>query len=688
MKKILVKISVILLFMTITFACTNSENEAGKTNNSLIQSEAIILSELDTSVSPGNDFYQYANGGWMKQNPIPDEFSRYGSFDVLAERNNELVKNIMTSAAESVAEPGSITQKIGDFYNTGMDTEKIEKQGISPLQDILEKIESIQNMDEIKKHIATMHGMDIMPLFNIYPDADMKNSKLMIAYLTQGGLGMSDRDYYVKDDERTKKIRRAYQKHIEKMFVLAGENQKIAKETAKNILGLETRLAENSMTRLERRNPENIYHKTSFEELKALCPEMDWEMYFSTIGITPPEYLNVSQPDFYKTMNTILKEIPVAQWKKYLKWNLINNTAIYLSSDFVNEHFSFYGKVMQGKKELRPRWKRVVGATNNALGEAVGQKFVEKHFPPEAKLRMLNLVNNLKASLGERISALEWMSDTTKTKALEKLETISVKIGYPDQWRDYSALEIKTDSYVENVLRGNKFNFDYYINKIGKPVDPNDWHMYPQTVNAYYNPSMNEIVFPAAILQPPFFYLNADDAVNYGAIGVVIGHEMTHGFDDQGRRYDKDGNLTDWWTKADAKRFEKRTKVLVNQFNNFVVLDTVHADGELTLGENIADLGGLNISFQAFKKAQVENPQTGKVDGFTPEQRFFLAYAKVWAQNIRDEEILRRTKEDVHSLGKFRVNGPLPNVATFYEAFDIKPGDKMYIPEQKRATIW
>jgi putative endopeptidase len=439
------------------------------------------------------------------------------------------------------------------------------------------------------------------------------------------------------------------------------------------------------MSRLERRDPNKTYNKVSTAELAKLSPDFNWNRYFAELGLGDPGSVNLNQPAFIKEISNLLATVPVEEWKVYLKWTLLNESATYLSSSFEQASFDFYSKAMTGTEVMRPRWKRVLGVTSGALSEALGQLYVNAYFPQASKDRMVKLVENLRVSLGERIQGLEWMGGETKQKAMEKLAAISVKIGYPDKWRDYTALDIQDDSYVMNVMRSNKFDMGYNLGKINKPVDKLEWHMSPQTVNAYYNPTMNEIVFPAAILQPPFFFKDGDDAVNYGAIGVVIGHEMTHGFDDKGCKFDKEGNLTDWWTPEDASRFEERTKILVDQYDGFVVLDTLHADGKLSLGENIADLGGLNISYQAFQKANI---QKESIDGFTPEQRFFLAYAHVWGQNIRDKEILRRTKEDVHSLGRFRVLGPLQNLPEFYAAFEVKEGQAMFLAPDKRAKIW
>jgi putative endopeptidase len=669
-------ILVVFAFIVITGCMENKEKNEQK---------AIDITDLDTTVNPGDDFYAYANGGWMEKYPIPEEYGRFGTFDKLARDNEEMVKSLVISLAGEEHEPGSIAEKIGVFYAMGMDTVKLDREGISPINAELEKIEGLKSKEDMQAHVAYLHTHRISPFFGFYGGPDRKNSNMNIAQVFQGGLGLTDRDYYVKDDPRSTEIREEYLKHVAKMFELMGYPTDKAIIAANTIMDIETRMAKASMTRLERRDPHKTYNKMSFDSLQEIAPGISWDLYFTGIGLDEPGGLNVGQPGFFKEISAMMTEIPLEDLKIYLKWNLLNHTAPYLSSDFEKQNFEFYGKVLRGTEKQHPRWKRVLNTTESAMGEALGQMYVEKYFPPEAKARMLDLVENLRVSLGNRIDNLDWMSDTTKLKAREKLATMQVKIGYPDKWRDYSKLDIKKDTYLQNVLRGKKFSFNYMLNKIGKPVDPDEWHMTPQTVNAYYNPLQNEICFPAGILQPPFFFMNADDAVNYGAIGVVIGHEMTHGFDDQGRKFDKEGNLSEWWTESDAKRFDERTKVLVDQYNAFIVLDSTHADGELTLGENIADLGGLNISYDAFK---MTDPGDKEINGFTPDQRFFLAYAHVWGQNIRDKEISRRTKEDVHSLGKFRVNGPLPHLEAFHFAFGINEGDPMYLPLEKRAVIW
>lgn len=658
-------------------------NEKSKTETA---EPAINLADLDTTVSPTQNFNEYANGGWKKSHPIPAEKSRYGSFDQLGDKTEEQVKTVVQEAANKTNEPGTVAYKIGTMYNLGMDTAKIEEQGLKPLKPYFDDIAAIKTPADVQKTLATFETYGFTTPFGFYAAPDAKNSDLVISQIYQSGLGLPDRSYYTDDNDHAKKLRGEYVDHVAKMFALMGDDEATAKENAATVMRMETRMAKAAMTRLEQRDPDKTYNKTNLKGLVEMAPDIDWASYFQRIGVKP-EDINVEQPAFMKEVDAMIKDVPVNDWKTYFRWSLIDGTAPYLTDAFVKQNFDFFGKTMSGVEVMRPRWKRVQRSVSGAMSMAIGQLYVKKYFPPEAKQRMENLVENLRKSLANRIKNLTWMGDETKKKAEEKLAAIGVKVGYPDKWRDYSGLQIKDDSYVQNVLRARKFGFEYNRDKVNKPVDKSEWHMPPQMVNAYYSPSMNEIVFPAAILQPPFFFMHGDDAVNYGAIGVVIGHEMTHGFDDQGRKFDKNGNLNDWWTDADAKRFNKRADVLVHQFDQFLVVDTdtVHANGRLCLGENIADLGGLNIAHDAFKMGSKE---TGKIDGFTPDQRFYLAYAHVWAQNIRDKEALRRTKEDVHSLGRYRVIGPLRNLPAFYAAFNVKPGDYMYLPEDKRAVIW
>jgi len=671
-----------LVAISMMVSCKNN-------NNMTKEAPAIDIANMDTTVKPGDDFFRYANGNWLKNNPIPAEYSIYGSFEVLNEENNKQVKSIMEeAAADKSVKAGSIKQKIGDFYSTGMDSAAIEKIGLKAIQPELDKIENIKNTADLIKLVAYFHTSSINLLFNFGSGQDDKNSENVIAILYQGGLGLPDRDYYLSKDERSKEIRNEYEKHIGRTFELAGIEKAQAEKDAKTVLHIETQLAQVSSTRLELRDPVKNYNKTDIPGLKKMTPQFNWEAYFEAVGLKATNEINVGQPAFFAGMSKMVSTVPVEQWKLYFKWHLLHQASPFLAASFVKEQFDFYSGVLSGTKEMKPRWKRVLNITSYMLGEAVGQLYVEKYFPPQAKKRMLELVNNLKDALKVRIEKLTWMGAETKKAALAKLEKMNIKIGYPDTWRDYSSLAITKDSYFQNIMAASRFEFVRDINKIGKPVDRTEWGMSPQTVNAYYSPNMNEIVFPAAILQPPFFFMNGDDAVNYGAIGVVIGHEMTHGFDDQGRQFDKDGNLSIWWTKEDSANFVKQTQVLLDQFNEYKMLDTLHVDGKLTLGENIADIGGLTVAYVALQKAMEGKDAKAKIDGFTSDQRFFLAYAQVWRGNTRDKELMRRLKEDVHSPKEARVNGQVYNIPAFYKAFDIKPTDKRFKPENLRPVIW
>lgn len=649
------------------------------------------LADMDPSVKPTTDFYQYADGGWLKNNPIPPEYTQWGSFDQLADMNSKELKELLeAAAADKNATPGSNIQKIGDIYTTAMDKTKIESEGIKPLQEYFKSIADVKDNKELLKLTAYFHANLVGPLFRVSVNSDPKNSQMEILWLNQGGLGLPDRDYYIEENERSKSIRKEYLKHVANMFQLINEPPEKAALSAKTVMDIETRLAKASMSRLELRDPKSIYNKKNLQELALMAPNFDFIAYFKYIGIENPQdiqnYINVGQPKFFQEINTMMNEINLEDWKTYFRWNLVRSNAPYLSSPFVKERFNFYEKFLSGQKELKPRWKRTINEMNRAVGEAIGQLYVAKYFPPEAKIRAYNMVMNLKKAFAQRIKKLTWMSDQTKEKALAKLEAFGVKIGYPDKWIDYSSLETKRDSYVLNILRANRFNFNRNLKKLGKPVDRAEWHMYPQIVNAFYSSSMNEITFPAGILQPPFFDFKADDAVNYGGIGAAIGHEMTHGFDDQGRQFDKNGNMNDWWTKEDEEKFKARTEILIQQADNYVVIDDAHINGKLTLGENIADLGGLNIAYDALTGVLPENP--AKIDGFTPHQRFFLSWARIWRDNICKEALLLALKTDVHPPSKFRTNDPLSNLPTFYNAFDVKPGDAMYRPENDRANIW
>ena len=644
----------------------------------------IKISNMDTTAVRGADFYQYACGGWMAANPLTNEYSRFGTFDQLAENNREQLKGLISDIAAGQHEQGSIAQKIGDLYNLAMDAEKLNADGMTPIQPDLDKINAINDKNGIIEAMAELTGS---AYFAFYVGADIMDSKNNIFQLYQGGIGLGEKEYYLEDDEATKNIREGYKAHIVKMFQLIGQDEKQATKSMEAVMEIETRLAKKAFNAVEQRNPAANYHMLTLDELKKEIPGLDWDAYLNAVGVKGVSSLNVSQIEPVKEAVAIINELPLDKQKAYLQWKLIDSAAGYLSDAFVAQNFEFYGKVMSGKKEDQPRWKKAVGTVNGVLGEAVGQMYVEKYFPAAAKERMVQLVKNLQVALGERIQNLEWMGEETKAKAIEKLNTFYVKVGYPDKWKDYSSLNIEKDSYWANIKRAEKFVLDEMLAKAGKPVDIDEWHMTPQTVNAYYNPTTNEICFPAGILQYPFFDMNADDAFNYGAIGVVIGHEMTHGFDDQGRQFDKDGNLKDWWTAEDAERFNTRAQVMVDFFNNIEVLPGLKANGQLTLGENIADHGGLQVAYQAFKNATKDAPLAEK-DGFTPEQRFFLAYSGVWAGNIRDEQIRVYTKSDPHSLGRWRVNGALPHINAWYEAFGITENDPMYLAPEKRASIW
>lgn len=652
-----------------------------------VMTSGIDLTNLDTTAVQGADFYQYACGGWMKKHPLTNEYSRFGSFDMLAENNREQLKGLIVEIASGQNAQGTIGQKIGDIYKLAMDSVKLNADGVTPIQADLEKIASVKDKSEIVPLMAELAHSGVFPYFSFYVGADIMDSKSNLFQLYQGGISLGEKEYYLDNDDVTVNIRNKYKEHIVKMFQLAGFDEAAAKKKMEAVMDIETRIAKASFSAVEQRNPAANYHKMSLDELKKEIPGIDWDAFLNGIGVKGVTELSVSQVEPIKEVEKIINSLPVENQIAYMQWSLIDRAAGYLSDDLVAQNFDFYGKTLSGKQTNQPRWKRAVSTVNGVLGEAVGQMYVEKYFPAAAKERMVQLVKNLQTALGERIRNLEWMGDSTKIKAIEKLNSFYVKVGYPDKWRDYTGLNIEKDSYWANVKRATEFELDYMLSKAGKPVDRDEWGMTPQTVNAYYNPTTNEICFPAGILQYPFFDMNADDAFNYGAIGVVIGHEMTHGFDDQGRQFDKDGNLKDWWTAEDAKRFEERAQVMVNFFDSIQVLPGLNANGSLTLGENIADHGGLQVSFQAFKNATKDAPLLVK-DGFTPEQRFFLSYAGVWAGNIRDEQIRLQTKSDPHSLGRWRVNGALPQIGAWYDAFGIKEGDPMYLAPEKRVSIW
>ncbi len=647
------------------------------------------VSGMDTTVNACTDFYRYANGGWLQSNPIPAAYPSWGVANVLNEKTRELLHQILEDAARKTdARKGSNEQKVGDYYAACMDETKIEAEGSKPIQPELALIAAIKDQPSLQQEIAHLHSMGINVLFNAGSTTDFKNSKEVTAGLFQGGLGLPDRDFYTRTDDRTKATREEYRKHIAKMLELLGDDASKAGIEAEAIMNLETKLAAASKTRVELRDPEKLYHRMPIDSVRELSPTFDWPLYFKRIGLSQKVDVNVATPDFFKAMDVELTARSIPDWQIYLRWHLVNNMASGLSSAFVDEDFHFKGTVIQGNKENLPRWKRCVTATDRALGEALGQIYAQKAFPAAAKARALEMVHNLEAALKSDISTLSWMSETTRRQAIIKLDAFANKIGYPDKWRDYSSLSIDRTSYVSNRMRVGEFNNLRDLAKISKPVDKTEWGMTPPTLNAQYNPQFNDITFPAGILQPPYFDAHADDALNYGGIGSIIGHEMTHGFDDQGAQFDATGNLANWWSDTDLKAFKERALCVADQFSSFQVEPGLNENGKLVLGESIADLGGVLIAYAAFQKSMEGKPRPPSIDGFTPEQRFFLGYARGWATNTRPETERLLTTTDPHPLARFRVNGPLSNLPQFAMAFGCKTGDPMVRPEKDRCQIW
>lgn len=672
------KVTFLLFALVMTSTMTLNANDKLK---------GVDRANLNEAVAPSENFYQYACGGWQKLNPLGAEYARFGTFDQLAENSREQVKDIVTGLQGKQFAQGTIEQKVRDLYAQGMDSERLNREGAQALQAHLAQIDALKRPDFISE-IAWQHNGIAAPFFNSAVMADLKNSNVNLLYLSQSGIGMGDRDYYLENDDATKKVREAYLAYAEKLFTLIGYKKGDAKKAAKTILSIETELAKVAMTREETRDYGKLYNVVSVGDLKAKYPNINWDVYFKALKLNGVEKVCVFQFNSIAKVDEMLKSLPEKDIRNYLKFKYADAAASYLSDDFVTAKFDMYSRAMSGKKEMQPRWKRSLDVPNTLLGEGVGQLYVKKYFPEESKKKMMLLVNNLKKALGEHIATLDWMSPKTKVNALVKLNSFTVKIGYPDKWRDYSAVNIDAAKpYWENVMAARIAAAEYEYAQLDKPVDKERWYMTPQTVNAYYEPSSNEICFPAAILQAPYFDPEADDASNYGAIGVVIGHEMTHGFDDQGRNFDQNGNMIDWWTAEDAEKFKVLADRLAAQYSAEIVADDVHANGNFTLGENIADHGGLRVAFSAFLKTdQAKNNQP--LDGFTPAQRFYLSYANVWAANITKEEILRRTKVDPHSLGVNRVNVAIRNLDTFFDAFNVKPGDAMYRAPQDRVIIW
>ena len=641
---------------------------------------------FDASVKPQDDFNKFVNGGWIKANPVPAAYGSWGAFNEVDEQNKIVLHRILEKEAKAEHRM-PIEQQVGDFYASGMDEAAIEAAGIAPLQPEFARLSGIKTMADVQASVARLHRVAVNACFGFASEQDPKNSVMMISAGAQAGLGLPDRDYYFRDDEKSKLLREQYVAHVARMLVLAGDQPAAAQSEAQAVMKLETALAKGSKTRVELRDPVANYHKMSQEDLQKLTPRFDWKAYFAVLGLAQPGAVDVGQPEFFQAFDVELGKTTIADWQTYLRWHLIHAAAPYLNAAIVNENFDFYGKKLTGRQQLRDRWKRVLDTVDGSIGEALGQLYVAECFPPESKARMMRLVSNLRAALRERLQTLEWMDVPTRAAALKKLDAFGVKIGYPDKWIDYSKLTVDRGPYVLNVLRADEFNVQRDLAKIGKPVDRTEWDMTPPTVNAYYNPNMNEIVFPAGILQPPFFDAKADDAVNYGGIGAVIGHEMTHGFDDEGRQFDPQGNLADWWTPESTARFKERTQAIIKQFNGYVAIDDLHVNGELTQGENIADLGGVKLAYAALQKALAGQPRAA-IDGYTPEQRFFLSWATVWHESVRPETERLLVNTDPHSPPKFRINGPLSNLQEFATAFDVSEGVPMRRQAGERVAIW
>jgi putative endopeptidase len=671
-------------------ALAQSQSPAASSSTTSIPSagsgRGLDPTDMDLTCKPCQDFYRYSNGGWMKKNPVPPEYPSWGTFSELAERNREAMHAILEKLAKEKSAPGSEEQKLGDFYASCMDEAAIEAQGVKPIVPELDRIEKVRTLSELRSEIAQLQTHGVGAVFAFGSQQDRRNSNEVIAGASQGGLGLPDRDYYTRTDDKSRELRGKYAQHVAKMFTLLGDDPGKAAAEAQTVLEVETKLAEASMTRVERRDADATYHRMGPEELKKLTPHFEWTSYFKEIDAPPITAVNIGQPKFFESLDKDLTAVPLADWKTYLRWHLVHAAAPGLSSKFVEENFNFYGKTLEGTKELLPRWKRCVQATDRNLGFALGKLYVAEHFPPEAKARADQMVKNLIAALRDDLATLPWMGAETRKAALAKLDAFTPKIGYPDRWRDYTPYTVERGPYAVNVQNGALYEHHRDVNKIGKPLDRTEWGMTPPTVNAYYSAPRNEIVFPAGILEPPFFDGKADDAVNYGGIGAVIGHEMTHGFDDQGRKFDAQGNLKNWWTPDDLKNYQQRATCVEKQFDGYVVEGDLHENGKLVLGESIADLGGLTIAYKAFEKSLEGKPRPPATDGFTPEQRLFLNWARVWAQNSRPEFERLQTNTNPHPLGRFRAIGAPSNIPEFAAAFGCKGGDPMVRAD--RCLIW
>ncbi|MDD7080652.1 MAG: M13 family metallopeptidase [Prevotella sp.] len=653
------------------------------------QSSGIDKANMDLSVKPGTDFYQYATGGWTAAHPLTPEFSRYAQFDALAENNRKQLRELIEGMAAQQHERGTLEQKIGSLYRLAMDSVRRNKEDFAPIKPLLDEIQALNSRKAIQYEMAKLQNLGVSNFFSFGCDSDIKDAKWNLMQVNQGGISMGERDYYLENDEPTKKIRDAYRTYVQNLFTMTGMTAEQATKAMEAVLKIETQIATASYSATKQRDVEGNYHKMSYQQLLTDFPGIDWSTHFLLSGIPAFKEISVNQPEPIHEVERILADCTIDELKSYLYFKVVDDASSSLSDRFRQEAFNFYNHTMAGAEQDRPRWKRAVGAVEGALGMAVGRLYVKKYFPESSKQRMIELVKNLQEALGQRIDQQKWMSAETKQQAHSKLNSFYVKIGYPDKWMDYSKLDIDENlSYYENMVRANQFSSNYYIEKhVNKPTDRTEWLMTPQTINAYYNPTTNEICFPAGILQPPFFNAEADDACNYGAIGVVIGHEMTHGFDDQGAQFDKDGNLKNWWTAKDKVEFEKRTKVMSDFFDHIKVLPDLNANGKLTLGENTADHGGLNIAYQALQNAMKVHP-LGQKDGFTPEQRFFLSYGLIWANNTREAMLRQLVKTDPHAPARWRVNGALPHIDAWYKAFNITSKDPLFIPKKNRVDVW
>lgn len=681
MKKALALLTISTLILS---SCGNNEHITSENNNS----NDPIAQHIDSSIAPGQNFFLFANNKWFKQNPIPSSEKSNGIFRTIQDTINESVRKICESSVNTNSTKGSNKQKIGDFYFSGMDTATIEKNGIAALKEEFAKIDAIKNTSDLFTTVASLHYM-ADALFSFYIGPDEKKSSENAVYLGQCSLGLPDRDYYTNNDTRTNTIREEYTKHLQAMHKLTGADEKTAAKNSASILTIETALAKASRKMEDLRDPHKNYNKMSVEAVNKLTPSINWNEMTTNLGLQKVDSIIVGQPEFFLALETTLKKTSIDDWKIYLKWLLLNNVADYLNKDIENEHFHFYATVLDGVKEQKPRWKKIVESTDGALGELIGEVYVDEYLPKGTKEKLQEIGNNIRDVYADHIKALDWMSEPTKQKALSKLSKISMKVGYPDKWKDMTSLEISRDNYAINAINVSKWEYNDMLNKYGKPVDRDEWHMYPQTYNAYYNPTNNEIVVPACnIIVPGFEGRMPDDAILYGIIGgSTFGHEITHGFDDQGSLYDENGNLADWWTKEDREKFVAKTKLIVEQFNNYVVLDSMHVRGENTQGENIADLGGVVMGYEAFKKTK-QGQSTEKINGYTADQRYFLAYAYAWMVNRTDESLAKQIMSDVHSPAEFRINGPVSNIDEFYNAFNIQKGDAMYREKDVRVKIW